>query len=465
MAKREPDGTVVAARLHLGRGESRIRARARRVGALRGLAAGAIAAALLGVLLRFAPRAGLLPFPDPFDLGAGPRGSLVILAAALLLAGSIAGRLAGGGARTLLRVPARWERALPSREEGEIGLAVAAAPLLAPARAAPSPFELALLSRFLALPLPGEAGLRREIPGLPPLRLAAALLLAALAAGLPLEGRGAGTSTVGGVADGPGDSARSGSVLPPALSTDRIDALRGELAIREGAARLLDGVAALRPLAEALRSGGGLDLPGESVAALGARERAPLRLAAADLRANAARERAEGGEELARRAEAWAERLEAIAAGDLADAGGAPPPRLVDAAAELAALAGAWQEGSGAAGAIAAAAPEGVAGGVASGGERSGLDEGAGSATRPGGEEAPLDLPPGIPIAPGEPRLDGASPSPAVREIDPRDGWLRRSELEPRWFPVIRAYERRMRDAAGEKSAVEPSKGREGGER
>jgi len=443
MAQGERWDDLDAARLHLRLAEDRVRRRARRTEALRGLAAGALAAGLLVGVVRIAP------WVSPEGLGFGgaspaavARGGLAIAAGGLALAGGLVGAWRGG--RAGRRAGALWERAAPPRDETEIGLAAAAAALLDRERHGGSPFERALLVRFLALPLPSGSGLVRALPAPAPARIAAALGIAALALCLPLRG-------AGGVPPGPGGSGArpvetphsTAAGLPPGRLAERIEELRRELEVREGAARLLDGAEALAPLATALRTGGALDLPESDRERLAPGDRASLELAAREIRARALEGGAAVGDPaLGENARRWAERLERIAAAGSTDEPDGEPPRLIDASAELAAIAGEWSEGSGARGPVAAAAPEGVPGGSATGAEPTPLDDLLGSEPAAPGAAGPLELPPGVPVAPGESRPGASVSPPAARAIDPGEGWLRRSELEPHWFPVIRAYER-----------------------
>jgi hypothetical protein len=218
--------------------------------------------------------------------------------------------------------------------------------------------------------------------------------------------------------------AQDGSRAPdtePGARSAAVGALRAELALREEVAAILAGAPALAGLAATFRAGGEIpDLP-----PLSTDDRARLLAAAAHARASAG--------SLGAAAERLGAELERLAAELPADG----PLRLVDAAAELATLAGSWAEAPGIKGPAAARAPEEVAGGSSPGGAgtRGDVDfppsEGA---------AAPIDLPGGLPIAPGSARGEIARPAAAGTAVDPAAAWLRRPELEPRWFPVIEAY-------------------------
>lgn len=452
MEVREAGRTLDAARRHYARGSARIARRATLAGALRGLATGGLAAAAAGVIARgllpALPGSSADPFPSPTAGGAPGNVALVLLASALVLIGAALGA-AMAVPRDRRRAAQWWEWASARQGESIAGLPTAAADRLARPGATCRPFELALLVRFTALPLPGSDELRRAIPGVSPLRLIAPLILAALLAGWPLEGSARSvlgdptrvSSEEGTAAGSPGRIGAAGSV---AEREALVAALRREISLREAAARLLDGSAPLAPLAAALRAGGALALDTDGAARISAADRARLLRAAAELRAGAAlAPGGTGGENLASDATEWAERLEEIAEGEPAD--GTALPRLRDAAGELAAISGGWEEGAGAEGPVAALPPEGAAGGRRPGPARTEPVEGGapevGGADPPEGMQ-PIHLPPGLPFEPGAARGESARPGTTPGALDPRESWLLRPELEPRWFPVIRSYER-----------------------
>ncbi len=413
-----PGETVDAARDQLARGRARILRRAMHAGARRGIIGGGIAGA---VLLLISSLFGALPVL--WD-SVGARS--LVLASALSLGASASGiavRL-----RAAPRVPELWDRAGSDRS----GLASTAVALLTRAGPARSAFEYAVLRRFSASAPPGDSALVRIIPGITSGPLVAALLLVVLALVLPprLEGgerSGVGLQTLAGERASSQAPADRVPIRERRARERAVAALRDELALREELALLLGDSRALTSLTAALLGGGVLPtLPG-----LESAERAALLRAAAHARGSGA-------------PESWSAHLEQLAGGAALPPGPGSldleSPHLIDAAAALAALAGSWERGGAIEGRPGVQSPELADGGGSSPAGIRGPE--ADLTGLPTGGGNPLELPPGLPLGPGSPQgetVDAVRGSPGV---DPAEGWLRRRELEPRWFPVIEAFRR-----------------------
>lgn len=339
-----------------------------------------------------------------------------------VLAGVFVSGLFGGRRGRFDRV---WERALrdSAGEKSSEGLVIAVRALLDSDRREFTPFEQLLVTRFNALPLPEGASLARALPGTVRNGALAALVLFGCAFWI---GRDLPATPL---AASPGPSAEFGGTPPArvggAARTEEIEALRRELAVREELARLLDGSVALEILAESLRAGGTFP-PLEALTAFD-RER----LTRVATRATALGAPAE-----------WIDAFEAAATGT---PDGAPPAlEWENVGAQLAAAATDWIRATSIEGTASISVPDFGDGGSAGGALGAPPTEGTVDPTpsADGGASPSIDLPPGLPIAEGRDRRGSIVPADRAAEVDPSASWLRRSELEPHWFPVIEAYRR-----------------------